>query len=165
MPMIDAILGEFDHESSSTRKMMERYPADKAAWKPHEKSFSMMGLAAHIATLPGFAKTIASSDALDMKADDWKPFEPKTREELVARFDQETKDARAALAKLTDADMAKTWTFSWEGKKMFEMPRAVALRGWAFNHLIHHRGQLTVYYRENGVPLPAIYGPSADEQS
>ncbi len=164
MPMIDAILGEYDAEAANTRKMMERYPADKAAWKPHDKSFSMQGLAAHVATLPSFAKSIATTDALNMKAGDYVPFVPKTREELLARFEQETADTRAALAKLTDADMAKPWSFSWEGKKMFEMPRGVALRRMCFNHLIHHRGQLTVYYRENGVPLPGMYGPTADEK-
>jgi uncharacterized damage-inducible protein DinB len=163
MPMIDMFLPEFDQESANTRKMLERYPSGKDDWKPHEKSFSLTGLAGHVATLPGFATNIASMDEMNMKAGDYKPFYPKTSAEAVARFDEETKKARAALAKLSDADMMKPWSFSYEGKKLMELPRVAALRGFCFNHVIHHRGQLTVYYRMNGVPVPGLYGPSADE--
>ncbi len=164
MPIIDAILAEFDSEAANTRKTLERFPAGKGTWKPHAKSFSLEALAGHIATLPSFTERVASVDRWDMNAGDYKPFAPKSGAEAAARFDEESAKARAALARLSDADMAKNWIFAWEGKVVVEMPRGAALRAFCFNHAIHHRGQLTVYYRENDVPVPALYGPSADEQ-
>jgi uncharacterized damage-inducible protein DinB len=163
MPIAEMMLGEFDQEAKSTRKMLERYPTGKDDWKPHTKSFSMTGLAGHVATLASFANTIASTEKLDMNPGDYKPFYPKNAAEAVARFDEESAKARAAIAKLSDADMAKIWTFAYQGHVMFQMPRMVALRGYYFNHVVHHRGQLTVYYRLNDIPVPGLYGPSADE--
>jgi uncharacterized damage-inducible protein DinB len=124
----------------------------------------MTGLAGHVATLPGFAKAVASTDRMDMKAGDYKPFYPKTAGEALARYEQEAKDAREALAKLSDADLGQTWTFAWEGTTMIETPRGEALRSFYFNHIVHHRAQLLVYYRLNDVAVPGLYGPSADEQ-
>ncbi len=163
MPIAEMMLGEYDQEAKNTRKMLERYPTGKDDWKPHTKSFSMTGLAGHVATLANFATTIASTEKLDMNPGDYKPFYPKTGAEAVARFDEESAKARAAIAKLSDADMAKTWTFAFQGKVLFAMPRVVALRSFYFNHVVHHRGQLTVYYRLNDIPVPGLYGPSADE--
>jgi uncharacterized damage-inducible protein DinB len=164
MAIVEMLLGEFDAEGANTRKSLERFPEAKAEWKPHVKSFSMTGLAGHVATLPGFAKAVASTDRMDMKAGDYKPFYPKTAGEALARYEQEAKDAREALAKLSDADLAKTWTFAWEGTTMIETPRVEALRSFYFNHIVHHRAQLLVYYRLNDVAVPGLYGPSADEQ-
>jgi uncharacterized damage-inducible protein DinB len=164
MAIIEMLLEEFDSEGANTTKTLERFPGAKADWKPHAKSFSMTGLAGHVATLPGFALAVAGADRMDMKEGDYKPFYPKTGAEAVARYEKEAKDARAALAKLTDEDLKKIWTFSYEGTTMFEMPRTKALRAFYFNHIVHHRGQLLVYYRLNDVPVPGLYGPSADEQ-
>jgi uncharacterized damage-inducible protein DinB len=163
MSIAEMLLGEFEHETKNTRRMLERYPTGKDDWKPHGKSFSMTGLAGHVTTLANFATTIASQDKLDMKAGDYKPFYPKTPAEALERFEEETGKARAAIAKLSDADMGKTWSFAYEGKELFAMPRIVALRSFYFNHVVHHRGQLTVYYRLNDVAVPGLYGPSADE--
>jgi uncharacterized damage-inducible protein DinB len=164
MAIIEMLLGEFDAEGANTRKTLERFPEAKADWKPHTKSFSMTGLAGHVASLPGFAKAVASTERMDMKAGDYTPFYPKTASEALTRYEKEAKEAREALAKLSDADLGKTWTFAYEGQTMFEMPRAVALRSFYFTHIVHHRAQLTVYYRLNDVAVPGLYGPSADEQ-
>jgi uncharacterized damage-inducible protein DinB len=165
MPLspLKMLLGEFDAEAANTRKMLDRFPADKADWKPHSKSFSMSALAGHLATLPDFATQIAGKDRMDMKPGDYKPFLPKTSAELVERFEAESKKAREALAKLPEADLEKNWAFYYDGTKYIDQPKFEVLRSFFFNHLVHHRGQLTVYYRENGVPVPGLYGPSADE--
>jgi uncharacterized damage-inducible protein DinB len=165
MPLspLKLLLGEFDVEAANTRKMLERFPSEKTDWKPHDKSFSMSALAGHVATLPNFATEIAGSDRMDMKPGDHKPFLPKTKAELVERFEAESKKAREALAKMPEADLEKNWAFYYDGTKYIDQPKFEVLRSFYFNHLVHHRGQLTVYYRENGVPVPGLYGPSADE--
>ena len=165
MPMIDGFLAEYDQENAGTRKMLERYPEGKNDWKPHEKSMSMTQLAGHIATMPHFAYLVASLDHLDMGPSDFQPFYPSTGKQAVERFETEAKKARDAMAKLSDAEMHKNWKFSWQGTNVMELPRVAALRGFCFNHAVHHRGQLTVYYRLNGVPVPGLYGPSADEKN
>jgi uncharacterized damage-inducible protein DinB len=164
MPMIDGFLAEYDQENAGTRKMLERYPEGKNDWKPHDKSMSLTQLAGHLSTLPNFAHMIATTEHYDMGPNDYKPFFPNTGKEAVERFDADSKKARDAMAKLSDADMHKNWIFSWQGKKVMELPRVAALRGFCFNHAVHHRGQLTVYYRLNGVPVPGLYGPSADDK-
>ena len=164
MPIADMLIAEFDREAASTRRMLERYPAGKDNWKPHDKSMSMTQLAGHISTLPSFATQVASTDRMDMNPGDYKPFNPTSPAEALKRFDEETAKARAALAKVSDADMNKHWIFAFQGKVYVDEPRLAALRSFYFNHIVHHRGQLTVYYRLNGIPVPGLYGPSADEQ-
>ena len=157
------LLYEFDVEAANTRKMLERFPAKKADWKPHDKSFSLSALAGHVATLPNFLTEITTKDRMDMKPGDFQPFLPKTAAELLQRFEAESTKAREALAKMPDADFEKNWTFYYDGTKYIDQPKFEVLRSFYFNHIVHHRGQLTVYYRENGVPVPGLYGPSADE--
>jgi uncharacterized damage-inducible protein DinB len=164
MAIAEMLLAEFDRECNSTRKMLERYPEGKDNWKPHDKSMSMTQLAGHVSTLPNFATAVASSDRMDMNPGDYKPFYPKNASEALSRFDQEAAKARAALANVSDSDMAKHWIFAFQGKVYVDEPRISALRSFYFNHVVHHRGQLTVYYRLNGIPVPGLYGPSADEQ-
>jgi len=163
----DALLPEFDQEMANTRKTLERCPEDKYGWKPHPKSFSMAGLATHIATMTGWAVDVIGKDSFDIAPPGAPPYkeEPVTsRQQLLARFDQSVSAARAALAGAGDAHLTQTWSLLAGGQTIFSMPRIACLRSFVMNHTIHHRAQLTVYLRLNDVPVPALYGPSADEQ-
>jgi uncharacterized damage-inducible protein DinB len=167
MPMNQALLGEFDHEMTSTRKTLERVPDAKWDWKPHTKSGSMGWQANHIALFPGWLAEMFSSESLDF-APGGKPMEQPSahnRQELLAIFDKGLVEARAALAKVSDHQLLATWTLLNNGQVFFSMPRIAAYRGMIMNHLIHHRAQLCVYFRLNDIPVPALYGPSADEPS
>jgi uncharacterized damage-inducible protein DinB len=147
---------------TSTRKTLERVPDGKFAWKPHEKSFAMGALATHVANLPSWVGIAMSTESLDVS----QPFAPPkadTRQELLAMFDQNVAAARAVIAGASDADMMKSWSLKMGEKTMFTMPRAAVLRSFFMNHIIHHRAQLTVYLRLNNLPVPSLYGPSADE--
>ncbi|MEP6688545.1 MAG: DinB family protein [Gemmatimonadales bacterium] len=165
MPIADTLLPEFDHEMAGTRRMLEAVPAADAAWKPHPKSSPLGDLAAHIATLPLWGRLTLERTELDLgipanAALAGAPF--TTTPELVERFDRNVRDARAALAAATDADMAVTWTLKNAGTTILSMPRAAVLRGFVLSHMIHHRAQLSVYLRLRDVPLPSLYGPTAD---
>ena len=166
MPMIDALLPEFDHEMANTRKVLERVPEDKLDWRPHPKSWTMGQLATHLVTVPGWLVETVQRDELDLMPDG-KPYEPpkeaKSREELLSRFDEGLAKGRAALASCTDAAMFANWSLLSAGKTLVTMPRAAVVRGFVISHTIHHRAQLGVYLRLNDVPVPSIYGPSADE--
>jgi len=168
MPLNQSLLPEFDHEMANTRKTLERVPEDKFAWKPHEKSFSMVGLATHLATLPSWAVVTIQQDSIDIAPEGVPPptNEPaKSREDLLATFDRNVAAARNALAEANDEALLKTWTLLKGGKEIFSLPRVAALRSFVMNHNVHHRAQLGVYLRLNDVPVPSIYGPSADEGS
>jgi uncharacterized damage-inducible protein DinB len=161
-----ALLPEFDQEMASTRKTLERIPMEKAAWKPHEKSSAMGPLAVHAATIPDWAAVTVEQDSLDFMPVGGEPYQPpkvNTQKELLEVFDHGVAKARAAIAGASDEHLAKPWTLLAGGKVIFTMPRAAVLRSMVMNHLIHHRAQLGVYLRLNDVPVPAIYGPSADE--
>ncbi len=163
----DALLPEFDQEMANTRKVLERCPEDKYGWKPHPKSFSMGSLATHIANMTGWTVDVIEKDSFDFAPPGAPPYkeEPVTsRQELLAAFDKQAAAARAALATASDEHLAKTWSLLGGGVTVFSMPRMVCIRSFVMNHTIHHRAQLTVYLRLNDVPVPAIYGPSADEQ-
>ncbi len=160
------LLGEFDQEMQNTRKTLERVPDDKWNWKPHDKSGTVGWLAGHIATMPGWTAVTLTTDQLDYAPVDGPAYQPpKTdnRAELLAVFDKNVVEARAALAGVSDAEIMKPWKLLAGGKEIFTMPRVACLRGMIFNHVIHHRAQLTVYYRLLGISVPALYGPSADE--
>ncbi len=162
----EALLPEFDQEMSNTRRSLERVPDDKLAWKPHEKSMAMGRLAVHLALLPSWAVMTIERDSLDIQPPGAPPYQMPTansRKEILAMFDKSVSDARAAIAKASDAHMAKPWTLLHSGKTIFTMPRLAVLRATVMNHLIHHRAQLGVYLRLNNIPVPSIYGPSADE--
>jgi uncharacterized damage-inducible protein DinB len=166
MKISDALLPEFDQEMAKTRTTLERCPEAKYGWKPHEKSFSMGGLAIHIANMAGWASETVSQDSFDISpvgAPPYKEEPPASQKELLEKFDRGVTKARAAIAGASDEDLMKQWSLLAAGKTIFTMPRVVVLRSMIFNHVIHHRGQLTVYLRMNDVAVPAIYGPSADE--
>jgi uncharacterized damage-inducible protein DinB len=166
MPIIQALLPEFDHEMANTRKTLERVPDDKFAWKPHEKSMPMGNLAIHLATLPGWTVQTLQQESLDLAPAGGEPFklpEAKNTKEVVAMFDKSVTEARAVLAEATDEQLMKQWSLLMTGKVIFTMPRAAVLRSFVMSHSIHHRAQLGVYLRLNNVPVPSIYGPSADE--
>lgn len=166
MPINQALLPEFDQEMANTRKTLERVPEDKFAWKPHEKSFSMVALATHLATLPSWGALTIQKDSIDIAPVGEAPpaNEPaKSVADLLERFDSNVATTRAALAAASDEDLLKTWTLLKGGQKIFSLPRVAALRSFVMNHNIHHRAQLGVYLRLNDLPVPSIYGPSADE--
>jgi uncharacterized damage-inducible protein DinB len=161
-----SMLGEFDSEMQNTRKTLERVPDEKWNWKPHEKSGTVGWLTAHIATLPGWLTMTVNSEQFDyapVGGPSYQPPKIENRKDALANFDKETAEARAALASASDADMLKNWTLLGGGKEIFAMSRVAVIRGMVMNHLIHHRAQLGVYFRLLGVPVPGLYGPSADE--
>jgi uncharacterized damage-inducible protein DinB len=160
---LEPILAEFREESATTRRCLERVPADKLAWKPAEKSLSLGQLALHIAKLPGSFAAILPPATFEPPPDGFIFVEPKDVAEILSTFDQGVIAAREYLSQLTDAALHADWTVTSQGKPLITQPRAKAIRMWVLNHSVHHRGQLTVYLRELGVPIPAIYGPSADE--
>jgi uncharacterized damage-inducible protein DinB len=160
--IVDALLPEFDHEMTTTRKVLERVPEDKFAWKPHAKSFSLGALAAHVAILPTWGKETLEKSEIDI-AGGQPPAAPLSRAELMATFDKHVAATRFALVGKTDAELLATWTLKRGGKTIFSMPKTAVLRSFVLSHLIHHRGQLSVYLRLLDVPVPSIYGPSADE--
>jgi hypothetical protein len=189
MALRDALLPEFDHEMANTRKTLERVPDDKLDWKPHVKSTAMGGLATHLGNLPTWANHTIAEDALDLAprakpaalsrglqvlnprtadaAPEGKPLPPapavKTRKELLELFDSNVTNARAAIATASDEDLFKPWTLLNNGKQILTLPKIAVLRSFVMNHNIHHRAQLGVYLRLNDIPVPSIYGPSADE--
>jgi uncharacterized damage-inducible protein DinB len=166
MAISSAMLPEFDHEMGNTRKTLERVPEDKFDWKPHPKSFSMGALATHLATIPSWVVNAIGMDALDIApVGEPPPQNPlaTSRQNLLERFDDAVAKARAALAGATDEHLMKEWTLLAGGNKVLSMPRVAVLRGFVMNHSIHHRAQLGLYLRLNDIPVPSIYGPSADE--
>jgi len=165
MALKDALLPEFDHEMGTTRRVLERVPEAEFAWKPHDKSFNLGQLAGHVANIPHWVAAIVQNTVFDLAdAEDARPRLPESTEWLVSQFDKNVSAARAGIAGLTDPEFLAPWTFKNNGQIVFTMPRAAALRSFVMNHLIHHRGQLTVYLRLKNVPVPPVYGPTADEQ-
>ena len=164
MAIVDGLLPEFDHEMTTTRKVLERAPEDRFDWKPHTKSFSLGALAAHVAGLPGWGVDTLMKTEYDIAAEQ-PPAAPTSTTELLTTFDENVAAARSALASKTDEELLVMWTLKHGDKAIFSMPRAGVLRSFVLSHLIHHRGQLSVYLRLLDVPVPSIYGPSADEPS
>lgn len=150
-------------EMANTRKTLARLPEDKLEFTPDPKSMNLGRLAAHIAEMPGWATLTLTSDELDFGKGEYAPAVAKSQEQVVAMLDENVKAARAAIAAASDADFMKPWTLRAGDQIFFTMPKIAVIRGMVMNHTIHHRGQLTVYYRMTGVPVPALYGPSADE--
>ena len=166
MGLSESLLPEFDHEMANTRKTLERVPDDKSDWKPHEKSMAMGGLATHLGNIPTWANHTIDQDSLDL-APAGKPLPPvelaKSQADLLATFDANVAKARAAIAGASDQELFKPWTLLSNGSEILTLPTVAALRSFVMNHLIHHRAQLGVYLRLNDIPVPSIYGPSADE--
>ena len=169
MALSEALLPEFDQEMANTRQTLERVPEDKLGWKPHEKSGTMGWLATHLANIPGWVTFTLDNDSLDLAPPGGASVGPlppaNSRNELLEMFDKNVAAARVALAGAGDAQLAKSWSLLKGGKTVLSMPRIAVLRSFVMNHSIHHRAQLGVYLRLNNVPVPAIYGPSADEGS
>lgn len=163
MSISQMLLPEFDQEMANTRKVLERFPEGKNDYKPHEKSMDLGRLAGHVATLPEWATRAITTDSLNMEPGEFKPFVPASRQELLETFDRHVAAARTHIANATDEALGKVWPVSMSGNPIMSLPRAVVLRGMVMNHLIHHRAQLGVYLRLNGVAIPGMYGPSADE--
>jgi uncharacterized damage-inducible protein DinB len=166
MKISDALLPEFDQEMALTRTVLERCPEEKFGWKPHVKSYSMAALATHIATMCGWAVETIAKDSIDIAPPGAPPYkeEPVTsRKELLERFDKNVAAARAAIAGAADDHLMQPWSLLAGGRAIFTLPRIAVLRLMILSHCIHHRAQLGVYLRLNDIPVPAIYGPSADE--
>ena len=161
-----SLLPEFDQEMAGSRKVLERMTEAVAAWKPHPKSFGAADLALHIANLAGWAEITMGQTELDMNPPGgpaWSPPKYESAAATLAIFDANVGKARAALAAGSDADYQVLWTLKNGGQAIFSLPRVAVVRTFVMNHVIHHRAQLTVYQRMNGIPVPALYGPSADD--
>jgi len=166
MPIKDSLLPEFDQEMANTRKTLDRVPEDKFGWKPHPKSFTMGHLSTHIANMIGWTSDTMNKDSFDISppgAPPYKEVPAATHAELMAKFDESVAGARAALAGASDETFLGNWSLKAAGNTLFTMPRIACIRSFVMNHVIHHRAQLGVYLRLNDIPVPSIYGPSADE--
>ncbi len=164
MAIKDMLLPEYDQEMAKTRKVLERIPLADPKWKPHAKSMDIANLAAHMAEIPTWANVAAAGPSVNL-AENTRGARPThdTTSGLLAAFDQNVTKARAAIAGMSDADMMSEWSLLNGEKVLMTMPKAAVLRGFVLNHLIHHRGQASVYLRLKDIPVPSIYGPSADE--
>ena len=162
MAILDALLPEFDHEMATTRRVLERAPDAQFGWKPHDKSMSLGELAGHLANLPYWCTATLQDTSLDL-ATYQRNAPPSSNADLLKGFDDRVTAARAKLATTTDPEFLVPWTLKHGDQEFFTMPRISVLRTFVMNHMVHHRGQLTVYLRLNNVPVPPIYGPTADE--
>lgn len=161
MTIANGLVPEFDQEMATTRRVLERVPSDKGAWKPHDKSFPLGHLAQLVATMPGWISRSVLGEDIDLASGDGYRLQPT--ESLLDQFDQLVAAARAALAHVSDEDFGKPWSLKMGDKVIFTLPRSVVTRQ-NISHLIHHRGQMTVYLRLLDVPVPSTYGPTADER-
>jgi len=162
MRMIDAILAELDQEAHATRRVLERVPQAQLSWRPHPKSMSLGQLALHVATVPGNVAQLASLDTVP-EPPAFIQAEAATAAELVPTLDASLATAHQVLGGLDDTALTATWRLMSGGKEIMAMPRAAVLRTIMLNHWYHHRGQMLVYLRMHNVPLPSVYGPTADE--
>jgi len=166
MKISDLFLPEFDYEMVAARKTLERIPEDKLSWKPHEKSMPLGRLAGHIAELAGWAVPTIDQDSLDFMPPGQPPYEPTiatSRKQVLEIFDKNREQSRRAIAGASDEHLMKSWSLLRGGQTLMTMPRVSVLRSFCINHIIHHRAQLGVYLRLNDIPVPSVYGPSADE--
>ena len=161
MTIAETLLPEFDQEMATTRRLLERVPSGKAQWKPHEKSFALGHLAQLVSWMPGWITNALRETELDLSKANGYSFE--TTETLLAGFDQRVREAREAIGSAKDADFAVSWSLKMGDQVLFTAPRGTVVRQH-INHLVHHRGQLSVYLRMVDVPVPSIYGPTADEK-
>lgn len=164
MAITDSLLPEFDHEMATTRRLFERVPEPEFAWRPHERSMTLGQLCGHLANLPAWCSSIVELPAFDLATltEDRRLWSPASYRALLEAFDANVAAARASVATRTDQELLAPWTLKHGNHEIFTLPRISALRSLVMNHSIHHRGQLSVYLRLRNVPLPALYGPSAD---
>ncbi len=165
MPLIDALLPEFDREMGLTRKLLDRVPDGQFDWKPHPTSVTLGRLAEHLAEMPAWAAMTMTQSTLEMTTQRPPDYQrPATRDAVLAMFDANLKNGRGNLAGKTDGEFMAPWTLTAGGKEVFTMPKVAVMRNFVLNHMVHHRGQFSVYLRMLGVKIPSIYGPSGDEQ-
>jgi uncharacterized damage-inducible protein DinB len=158
----DGLLAEYDHEMASTRRLLERLRDDRLSWKPHDKSMSMGGLGTHLANLPNWGDAIVNLTGLDLATLPPPLTEKTSSAAILAAFDEAVARTRGFMDK-TDAEWMAPWTLARGTHEIFSVPRVTAFRSWVIGHSIHHRGQLSVYLRLNDIPVPPVYGPTADE--
>jgi uncharacterized damage-inducible protein DinB len=164
MAIKDALLPEFDQEMATTRRVIERLREDKFDWAPHEKSMKATRLASHIAEMTTWGTIAINQDSLDL-AGGHQPFNASSREELLASFDKNVAECRKAIESASDELLMQPWSLVNGAETVMTMPKISVLRVFVLNHIIHHRGQMSVYLRLTDTPVPSIYGPSADEGS
>jgi uncharacterized damage-inducible protein DinB len=161
--MLEPMNGEIAQEAATTRRVLERVPFDKLGWKPHPKSMSLGQLAMHVATIPGGIAKMAQADEYEVNPANFNPAAAKSKEEILAALDASVQSAHEYLCGVSESAASATWRLMSNGKEVMAMPRVGLLRSVMLNHWYHHRGQLSVYLRMLEVPVPMIYGPSADE--
>jgi uncharacterized damage-inducible protein DinB len=161
MRIADSILMELDQEAQTTKRVLDRIPEDKLGWKPHPKSFSLGQLALHIAAAPGSIAEAVVPDTMEVP--NFARPEPKCRQEVLDAFSKSLESAKDTLRKMDDAQLLSTWSLTRNGKVLMSVPKVGFIRSIMMNHIYHHRGQLSLYLRLLNVPVPSIYGPSADE--
>lgn len=164
MTIAQSFLPEFDNEMANTRKILERVPEASFDWKPHEKSMTLGKLATHVAELPSWLTITVTTEELDLANTEYKSLNASSSQELLNIFDEGVKAAKKTLQQATDEALMQNWKMCNGEQVYFELPKVAVVRSWAFNHLYHHRGQLSVYLRLLNIPVPGMYGPSADEQ-
>jgi len=162
--LIDSLITEFEHEAQTTRKHLERLPEDKLDWRPHQKSFTLSGLASHITESLGWTVDIFQKDEIDFDPRTYKPYVAASVSDLLKTFDEHVARGKQALAGATEESLEQPWRLKIMGRVQVEKPRAEIFRDFTLSHVIHHRGQYSVYLRLLDVPVPGSYGPSADEQ-
>ena len=165
MKAIDSLLKEFEHEAQTTRKHLERLPNEKLAWRPHEKSFTAAGLASHITESLGWTAVVFNEDEFNFNPSTYKPYIAESVADLLQTFDDNIAKSKQALAAVTEDTLEQPWSLKIMGRVQFERPRAEVFRDFVLSHVIHHRGQFSVYLRLLDVPVPGSYGPSADEST
>lgn len=166
MSRAQALISELDYEMATTRRMLERLPEARLAWQPHAKSMTLGRLGTHLAEIPRWGKRILAQDAYDLPPLGAPRAEPATlgsRADILRSFDESVAALRELLAAKSDEELKKPWSLLNRGATLVTLPKGAAVRSMVLNHSIHHRGQLSVYLRLNDVPLPAVYGPTADE--
>ena len=163
MNLNEALIAELTHEAASTRKLLERVPTEQLSWRPHEKSMTVGRLASHVAHLPFLTELIVKDNEMDFRNTPYKLQEATDNTSLLASFDANVQKAIAALQSADDERLRGIWTLKSGEHVIFQLPRVAAYRTMVMSHSIHHRGQLSVYLRLLNIPIPGMYGPSADE--
>jgi uncharacterized damage-inducible protein DinB len=164
MKLMDSLRSEFDHEAQTTRKHLERIPDDNLEWKPHQKSFSALGLASHIVECIDWTESIFKQDEINVDMAAYKPYQATSKAELLKTFDGNVAKGKQVLANADESSLDQNWRLKMNGQLFFERPKAAVFRDFVLSHIIHHRGQFSVYLRLLEVAVPGSYGPSADEQ-
>jgi uncharacterized damage-inducible protein DinB len=161
--MSKQLVGELQQESATTRRVLERVPSERLEWRPHKTSMTLGQLAMHVASIPERISQLAQRDGFDASQANFEPPQPKDKKEILDAFEHGVTSAEGYLSGLTSEAASQTWRMTSKGREVFTVPRAALLRSVMFNHWYHHRGQLSVYLRMLEVPVPVIYGRSADE--